>query len=48
MAIYVPIIMYGLRLFNVVLEELHCLHDCMMRVRDCYHFIKHCSTPSGF
>ena len=25
MAIYVPIIMYGLRLFNVVLQELHCL-----------------------
>ena len=53
MTIYVPIIMYSLRLFNVVLEELHCLpnclHDCMMRVRGCYHFIKfHCSTPSGF
>ena len=25
MAIYVPIIMYGLRLFIVVLQELHCL-----------------------
>ena len=25
MAIYVPIIMYGLRLFVVVLQELHCL-----------------------
>ena len=47
---YVPIIMYGLRLFNVVLEELHCLpnclHDCMMRVRGCYHF-HYYSTP-GF
>ena len=34
MAIDVPIIMYGLRLFNVVLQGLHCLpnclHDCMM------------------
>ena len=41
MAICVPIIMYGLRLFNVVLQELHCLlnclHVCMMRVRGCYH-----------
>ena len=50
---YVPIIMYGLRMFNVVLQELHCLlnclHDCMMRVGGCYHFIKfHYSTPSGF
>ena len=25
MAIYVPIVMYGLRLFVVVLQELHCL-----------------------
>ena len=37
--IYVPIVMYGLRLFNVVLQELHCLpnclHVCMMRVRGC-------------
>ena len=44
MAIYVPIVMYGLRLFNVVLQELHCLpnylHVCMMRVRSCYHFTK--------
>ena len=36
MAIYVPIIMYGLRLFNVVLQELHCLpkclHVCIIRV----------------
>ena len=29
MAIYVPIIMYGLRLFNVVLQELHCLPKCL-------------------
>ena len=53
MAIYVPIIMYGLRLFIVVLQELHCLpnclHDYMMRVSGCYHFIKfHCSPPSDF
>ena len=51
MYMYVCIVMYGLRLFNVVLQELHCLpnlHVCMMRVRGCYHFTKfHCSTPSG-
>ena len=29
MAIYVPIIMYGLRLFIVVLQELHCLPNCL-------------------
>ena len=29
MAIYVPIILYGLRLFNVVLQELHCLPKCL-------------------
>ena len=28
MAIYVPIIMYCLRLFIVVLQELHCLQIC--------------------
>ena len=27
MAVYVPIVMYGLRLFIVVLQELHCLFD---------------------
>ena len=33
MVIYVPIVMYGLRLFIVVLQELHCLlHVCMIRV----------------
>ena len=36
LAIYVPIVMYGLRLFIVVLQELHCLpnclHVCMIRV----------------
>ena len=53
MAIYVRIVMYDLRLFIVVLQELHCLpnylHVCMMRVRGCYHFTKfHYSTPSGF
>ena len=35
MAIYVPIVMYGLRLFIVVLQEvyclLNCLHVCMIR-----------------
>ena len=28
MAIYVPIVMYCLRLFIVVLQELHCLQKC--------------------
>ena len=51
--LYPYIIMYGLRLFIVVLQELHCiqncLHVCMIRVRCCYHFIKfHCYTLSGF
>ena len=49
MAIYVPIVMYGLRLFIVVLQELHCLHVFMIRVRGCYHFTKCCySIPYGF
>ena len=53
MAIYVPIVMYGLRLFIVVLQELHCLlimfTVCMIRVRGWYHIAKFCySTPSGF
>ena len=30
MAIYVPIVMYGLRLFIVVLQELHCLPNCFI------------------
>ena len=41
MAIYVPIVMYGLRLF---LQELQCLpncaHVCMTRVRGCFHLTK--------
>ena len=36
MAIHVPLVRYGLRLFVVVLQELHCLpnylHVCMIRV----------------
>ena len=53
MAIYVPIVMYGLRLFIVVLQEPHCLlnylHACMIRVRGCYHITKFCyPIPSGF
>ena len=56
MAIYVSIVMYGLRLFIVVLQELHCLSNClsnclhvfMIRVRGCYHVTKfRYSTPSG-
>ena len=37
MAIHVPIVMYCLRLFMFVLQELHCLpnylHICMIKVR---------------
>ena len=29
MAISVPIIMYGLRLFIAVLQEVHCLPNCL-------------------
>ena len=36
MSIYVPSVMWGLRLFIVVFQELHCLlHICMIRVRGC-------------
>ena len=49
MAIYVPMVMYCLMLFVVVLQELHCLHICMIKVRDCYHITKfRCSIPYGF
>ena len=52
MPIYVSIVMYGLRLSIVVLQELHCLSNClhvfMIRVRSCYHVTKfRYSTPSG-
>ena len=44
MAIYVAIVMYCQRLFIVVLQELHCLpncvHVCMIRVIGCYHVTK--------
>ena len=37
MAIHVPIVMYRLRLFMFVLQELHCLpnylHICMIKAR---------------
>ena len=48
--LYVPIVMYGLRLFIVVLQELpNCLHVCMIRVRGCYHITKfRYSIPHGF
>ena len=53
MTIYVPIVMYGLKLFVVVLQELHCLpiylHVGFNRVIGFYHFTKfRCSTPSSF
>ena len=53
MVIYTPIVMYCLRLFIVVLQELHCLpnylHVCMIRVRGFYHVTKfRCSTPFWF
>ena len=38
--VYVPIVMYGLRLFIVVLQELHCLHVFMIRVRGWYDITK--------
>ena len=51
MAIYVLIVMYGLRLFIVVLQELHCLsnclHACMIRVRGCYLITKFCYSISS-
>ena len=42
------IVMYGLRLFIVVLQGLpNCLHVCMIKVRCCYHFTKfRCLTLS--
>ena len=47
MAIYVPIVMYGLRLFIVVLGELQCLANCLhvSTIRFCYFTL---STPSSF
>ena len=53
MAIYVPIEMYGLRLFIVVLQELKCLPNCLhvsiIRVIGFYHFTKfYLSTASSF
>ena len=45
MAIYVPIVMYGLRLFIVVLQELQCLTNCLhvsiIRVIGVYQFTKY-------
>ena len=41
--VYIPIVMHGLRLFIVVLQELCCLPNffiCMIRVRGFYHFTK--------
>ena len=44
MAIYVPIVMYCLRLFIVAL---YIVYLCM--IRDCYHITKfRCSIPYGF
>ena len=44
MAIHVPIVMYGLRLFIVVLRELQCLPNCLhtftVKVRGRYHITK--------
>ena len=44
MANYVPIIMYGLRLFINVLQELHCLSNCLhaysLVVKDFYQYAK--------
>ena len=51
--LHAPIVMNYLRLFIVVLQELHCfsncLHVCMIRVRGFYHVTKfRYSTTSGF
>ena len=50
MAIYVPIVMYGLRLFIVVLQELRCLPKIYaLEVTDFHQFTKFCLlTLSGF
>ena len=54
MVIYVPIVMYCLRLFIVVLQELHCLQTCnfpsySMVVMDIYQYAKFgFSTLSGY
>ena len=53
MAIYVPIVMYGLRLFIVVLQELHYLpkiwYVCNIVFMDFYQFTKiRLSIHSGF
>ena len=53
MDIYVPIIMYGLRLFIVVLQELHCLPNFwyiyIIVFMDFYKFTKfRPSIQSGF
>ena len=52
MAIYVPIVMYGLRLIIVFLQELQCLpnylHVNIIRVIDFYHSTKFwLSTPAS-
>ena len=52
MAICVLIVMYGLGLFIVVLQELcclpNCLYACMISVIGCYKVTKfRCSTPLG-
>ena len=49
-AICTNIVMYGLRLFIVVLQELNCLLNCShtCTIRGCNHFTKfRCSTTSG-
>ena len=53
MDIYVPIVMYGLRLFIVVLQELHCLPNFwyvyIIVFMDFYKFTKfRPSIQSGF
>ena len=48
MPIYVPIVMYGLRLFIVVLQELHCNFPIPF-VIDIYQYAKfHFLTLSGY
>ena len=44
MPVYVPTVMYGLTLFIVVIQELHCLpkilHAYSLVVKDLYQFTK--------
>ena len=44
MAIYVPIVMYGLRLFIVVLHDIHCFLQCLQLLLWCVFSEKYVYT----